>query len=558
MLDIIGGLDAAQAAGILHRDIKPSNCFVDADGSVKVGDFGLSISTLARDVRHELVTDSGGFQGTPQFAPPEQLRGEPLDLRADVYAVGATLYYLLTGRPPFDDRDLHDLFARVASEAPASPRTIRREIPPGLASAVLQCLNKSPAGRPASYAVLADLLRPFARADEQPARLGVRFVAGLVDTMIVALFTVVWTGLTLDPIVRHEAAGRPPTGRGRSASPTSSSSKGRCMRRSASGCSDCVCRRRPENVTVTRVAIRAAIYYAPAILLFIVGAAFPDAMHAMLRAAHLQARQLHVQRQHPGSRPGHPHGLHISARAAPQRLGGRARSGEWYPSDRALGGGRAAMAHVSRARAAAVIPPPTALTGRRFGPFVVVSDAGETGGGRLFVAFDPVLRRPVWVLATPAGTPPISVARRDVSRRGRLYWLAGRRTDEESWDAFEAPDGAAFSRSSPVTLDWSALKLWLIDLANELTAAQRDGTLPALDPERLWIRNDGRLVLLDFAAPGAAVSEGRTRVAHTDRTARGGGALYNWCDPRPGRRSDAAVRAVAARSMVPRRADAAR
>lgn len=97
VLGVIGGLDAAQAAGILHRDVKPSNCFVDADGDVKVGDFGLSISTLTRDVRHELGTT--GFEGTPQFAAPEQLRGEPLDVRADIYAVGATLYYLLTGRP---------------------------------------------------------------------------------------------------------------------------------------------------------------------------------------------------------------------------------------------------------------------------------------------------------------------------------------------------------------------------------------------------------------------------------------------------------------------------
>jgi serine/threonine protein kinase len=88
VLDIIGGLDAAQAAGILHRDIKPSNCFVDSDGSVKVGDFGLSISTLARDVHQQLAT---GFEGTPQFAAPEQLRGEPLDVRADIYAVGSVL-----------------------------------------------------------------------------------------------------------------------------------------------------------------------------------------------------------------------------------------------------------------------------------------------------------------------------------------------------------------------------------------------------------------------------------------------------------------------------------
>ena len=68
VMDIIGGLDAAQAAGVLHRDIKPSNCFIDGDGAVKVGDFGLSISTLARDVHQDL--EAGAFQGTPQFALP--------------------------------------------------------------------------------------------------------------------------------------------------------------------------------------------------------------------------------------------------------------------------------------------------------------------------------------------------------------------------------------------------------------------------------------------------------------------------------------------------------
>ena len=89
MLDIIGGLDAAQSAGILHRDIKPSNCFVDSEGSVKVGDFrAVDLDAGARRVAQ---LASGGFQGTPQFAPPEQLRGEPLDVRADIYAVGATL-----------------------------------------------------------------------------------------------------------------------------------------------------------------------------------------------------------------------------------------------------------------------------------------------------------------------------------------------------------------------------------------------------------------------------------------------------------------------------------
>ena len=185
VLDIIGGLDAAQAAGILHRDIKPSNCFVDADGAVKVGDFGLSISTLTRDVRHELAT--AGFEGTPHFAAPEQLRGEPLDVRADIYAVGATLYYLLTGRPPLDAPDFRELVSKVASEKPPSPRVLRRDIPRGLAAVVLRCLAKAPAGRPQSYAELADLLRPYGSADEAPSPLGARLIAWIADSAIVSI-----------------------------------------------------------------------------------------------------------------------------------------------------------------------------------------------------------------------------------------------------------------------------------------------------------------------------------------------------------------------------------
>ena len=185
VLDVIGGLDAAYAAGILHRDVKPSNCFVDHEGSVKIGDFGLSISTLSRDVRFELA--QGGFQGTPQFAAPEQLRGEPLDVRADIYAVGATLYYLLTGRPPFEATDLRDLIARVDNEPAPSPRAVRREIAPGLAGLVLQCLSKLPSARPQSYAALAEALRPYARPSDAVPGLGARTLAGVVDSLIIGV-----------------------------------------------------------------------------------------------------------------------------------------------------------------------------------------------------------------------------------------------------------------------------------------------------------------------------------------------------------------------------------
>ncbi len=99
VLQIIAGLEVAQRIGILHRNVKPSNCFVDADGTVKIGDFGLSISTAVRT--ETALTAAGSFLGTPAFCSPEQLRGEELNARSDMYSVGATLFYLLTGRTPF-------------------------------------------------------------------------------------------------------------------------------------------------------------------------------------------------------------------------------------------------------------------------------------------------------------------------------------------------------------------------------------------------------------------------------------------------------------------------
>src|SRR5439155_11229942 len=117
ILQIINGLEAAEQAGVLHRDIKPANCFVAADGTVKVGDFGLSVSTLARG--ESLLTASGTVLGTPAYASPEQLRGEELDARSDIYSVGASLYHLLTGKTPYIATEFVKLITEVLEKDPA-------------------------------------------------------------------------------------------------------------------------------------------------------------------------------------------------------------------------------------------------------------------------------------------------------------------------------------------------------------------------------------------------------------------------------------------------------
>ena len=155
-LDVISGLEAAYARGVLHRDIKPSNCFVDPDGSVKVGDFGLSVSTLAKDDSY--VTATGVIMGTPAYAPPEQLRGDELDVRADIYSVGATLFTLLTGQAPFEGKNAVQVVANVVNQKPKPLSALRDDVPPGLERVVARCLAKDPSERFPSATALRQAL----------------------------------------------------------------------------------------------------------------------------------------------------------------------------------------------------------------------------------------------------------------------------------------------------------------------------------------------------------------------------------------------------------------
>ena len=194
ILQIIDGLEAAELAGVLHRDVKPANCFVDAEGTVKIGDFGLSISTAPRAETD--LTQSGTFLGTPAFASPEQLRGDELDVRSDIYSVGVTLFYLLTGRTPFEAKQMVQLLATVLEQPAPSPGQFRHEVPAGLAKVVQRCLAKRSVQRFASYDDFRRALLPYASAAPSPATLGFRVLAFGLDVlvlgMLAALLPILW------------------------------------------------------------------------------------------------------------------------------------------------------------------------------------------------------------------------------------------------------------------------------------------------------------------------------------------------------------------------------
>ena len=147
-------LAVAHAHGVIHRDIKPQNLLLDAAGVLKVMDFG-----VARLVeRSTSVTEAGLVIGTPAYMPPEQLMGEKVDARSDLFAAGVVLYECLTGRPPFEASSVVSLVAKLLSQEPQPPTALNPEVPPALSALVLQLLAKKPEDRVQSAAELVEQL----------------------------------------------------------------------------------------------------------------------------------------------------------------------------------------------------------------------------------------------------------------------------------------------------------------------------------------------------------------------------------------------------------------
>jgi hypothetical protein len=492
-LDVLDGLLAAHRAGILHRDVKPSNCFLTADGRVKVGDFGLAKS-LAGGAH---LTRTGTFLGTPLYASPEQIKGQPVDPRTDVYSLAATLYYLLAGKAPFEGGDALAVMAQAVSERPPPLRGLRPDVPPGLERVLLRGLERDRERRPQSLDEFRAALVPFAPQRYYAGTPAWRFVAHLLDGF---LYTLLGSDIGLFALffLGEDAEGK------RTLLVVSNIlwvlafalleglwgwSPGKLLlglRVSTAGDSG------PPGVAralVRTLAHFASVYLAATALLWVVYGN-PELWWAelanplMLLCGSLLL--LCTMRRRNGYRG--PHEL-VSGTRVMQLPRPGAASFEFQSVDFRL---QTSNLH-SEIHAL-----------KSLGPFTVQGVLCETPSQKVLVGTDPALGRTVWLELRGRGGAGLSPARRDLHRPARLRWLGAGVHGPWQWDAFLAPPGvpAADVFAHGRRLEWHQARPVLEQLADELGEARADGTLPpVLTVEQVWLRPDGQVLLLD-APPG--------------------------------------------------------
>ncbi|SEU25591.1 serine/threonine protein kinase [Myxococcus fulvus] len=166
-LQTLSALDTAHQAGVIHRDIKPDNLFIVTGDQVKVLDFGVA-RLLHEDDARSVGAEAGAWVGTPSFMPPEQVRCLPVDARGDVYALGACLFQMVTGRQPIDVADTVALFSAIIERVPPLASELRPDVPEDFARLIARALNKDPAERFATAQEMADALRPWAQVEKAP------------------------------------------------------------------------------------------------------------------------------------------------------------------------------------------------------------------------------------------------------------------------------------------------------------------------------------------------------------------------------------------------------
>ena len=208
LIPIAQAIDLAHRRSIIHRDIKPSNILIDEQNTLKISDFGLAKQFRIDNNEDSPHTQLGQVLGTPEYMSPEQAIGDNRNVKrhADIYSLGAVLYRLVVGRPPFKGADPLDTVALVRGGSVVLPREFVPSIPPDLEAIILQCLQYDPRDRYYSAEALADDLENFVKGEQVRARVAYRTkkrqkisTKRLIQILAVAVSVAIAIGLLIYP-----------------------------------------------------------------------------------------------------------------------------------------------------------------------------------------------------------------------------------------------------------------------------------------------------------------------------------------------------------------------
>ncbi len=501
VIGIVDGLIAVHEQGMIHRDVKPANCFLDSNGKVKIGDFGLSKSTRDKETG---LTKTGTFMGTPSYAAPEQIRGDKVDGRTDLYSVGATLFFLLTGRTPFLG-DAMSVTAQVIADRAPICSEINPTIPKDLGRAVAKCLEKDPAKRFQTLESLRLALIPFATKRESISDVGRRLAAYMIDqTVIQIVLTLIISVITVFIISQGDGF-------------------------------------QLDDEKLQRVTKSVGSW--GVILSWLLTTLYFTFCEGWFgRGVGKRLMMLNLIDSE-GQRPG---ALKAFARSAilPGGLGIPVFFMLWNASDisptatvevqlqvfmrdlaasyipclicvstmrasnRFLGihgmltGTRVIRLNQGKQKfpIPVIVPTLTAVEPLQFGPYETTELIGESKYGKVYLSKDDTLRRNVWIVVHTDETD-FSVDRMNLARDSRQRWLdGGSLSDGQRWDAFESIEGV------PVHIfvglqnnaDWSLYGQVMLDIVIEVQEAIKDNTLPkTISLSLVWLNQAGHGRLID-------------------------------------------------------------
>jgi serine/threonine protein kinase len=500
ILDVIEGLQEAHRLGVVHRDVKPSNCFLLEDGRVKIGDFGLSKSLVSTAD----LTKTGSFIGTFLYASPEQIKGERVDFRTDVYSVAATLYFLLSRQAPFAAKDAAATLARTVSEPPTPLRSLRPDVPPALEKVIRRGLERDLAKRWKSLDDFRAALSRFVPVRPSIGALGLRAGAIILDHALYMPLAGLITFAVIVGVARWRDApswnpwlsflipyvclisyfavaewlwGATPGKwllrlRVRSANGYDPAGFGRLLYRS---------------FLYWLIADNVSLLGETADLLGLTHASSDGALGSLRAALGILALPIGIL-------------LFLSTM--------RARNGYRGPHE-FLSGTRVvqlpwpkrsrAFDTQNRDRLTEELASPKGLPSS-IGSFQVVGMVHQQADAQLLLGEDPTLARKVLISLRPLSASPVPPTRRNLHRPTRLRWLAGGQLEDSSWDAFLAPVGCPLADlCSPKTrMTWRDFRGILEQLTDELDAACADDTLPVLlTVDQVWVQPSGRIQVLD-------------------------------------------------------------